>query len=72
MKSEVFYMQPATGAVFTETEAEDLFNTLSPEEWGGEKFDDAGLVRVLPNRPEYPWYNAMYGDWIAEEVADAE
>lgn len=42
-------MNPATGSVATLSEWLEDFDTLSPEEWGGETFESAGLIEVVPD-----------------------
>lgn len=42
-------MNPATGSVATLSEWLEDFASLTPEEWGGESFEDAGLIEVVPD-----------------------
>lgn len=42
-------MNPATGSVAPESEWMADFQAMTPEEWGGENFEDAGLIEVVPD-----------------------
>lgn len=42
-------MNPRTGSVAPESEWGADFQNMPPEEWGGENFEDAGLVEVVPD-----------------------
>ena len=42
-------MNPHTGSVATEEEWHEVFANSSPEEWGGENFEDADLTPVIFN-----------------------
>ena len=46
---ETMLMEPHTGAVATKSEWMEVFKSCTPEEWGGENFEDAGLVEVVPD-----------------------
>ena len=57
------FMNPATGSVAPASEWRAEFEAATPEEWGGENFEDAGLVEVVENREGTPGYDPDYGDW---------
>ncbi|WP_205224886.1 hypothetical protein [Desulfogranum marinum] len=42
-------MNPHSGSVATEEEWREKFANSSPEEWGGENFEDADLTPVIFN-----------------------
>lgn len=42
-------MNPATGSVASRDEWLADFNAMSPEEWGGDAFEAAGLIEVVPD-----------------------
>lgn len=46
---EKMLMNVHTGSVSSREEWLEVFNTCTPEEWGGENFEDAGLVEVVPD-----------------------
>jgi len=48
-KTERMLMNTATGSVASESEWMADFERMSAEEWGGEAFEDAGLVEVVKN-----------------------
>lgn len=56
-------MNPATGSVASREEWEADFKTSTPEEWGGEHFEDADLVEVIPNIEGTHGYDPKAGDW---------
>lgn len=56
-------MNPNTGSVASREEWEADFQSMTAEEWGGEKFEDAGLVEVTPNIENTPDYDPQAGDW---------
>lgn len=58
-----YFMNLATGSVDTEENWRELYEESTPEEWGGEDFEDAGLVEVRPNVKGQNGYNSAYGDW---------
>ena len=60
---EIMLMNPATGSVATESEWLDTFESMSAEEWGGEYFEDAGLIEVEENIEGMPGYDSNYGAW---------
>lgn len=45
----MYLMNPMTGSVATLAEWQEIFSTVSPEEWGGPAFEDAQLVEVTPD-----------------------
>lgn len=62
---EKMLMNPATGSVALESEWVADYESMTPEEWGGETFEDADLVEVVPNVPGEPGYDPESGDWRA-------
>ena len=42
-------MNPIDGSVAPESEWLADFQAMTPEEWGGENFDDAELIEVVPD-----------------------
>lgn len=46
---EKMLMNPETGSVAPESEWLADFESMTAEEWGGENFEDAGLVEVVPD-----------------------
>lgn len=42
-------MNPATGSVAPREEWEEDFRSMTPEEWGGDTFESANLVEVVPD-----------------------
>ena len=42
-------MNPATGSVAPESEWRSDFEDMSAEEWGGDTFESAGLIEVVPD-----------------------
>lgn len=46
---ETMLMNPTTGSVATESEWLSDFNAMTAEEWGGDTFEAAGLVEVVPD-----------------------
>ena len=53
--TETMIMNPATGIVATIEEWKADFESMTSKEWGGETFEDAGLVEVVQDEN---------GDWI--------
>jgi len=51
-KMERFFMNPHTGSIDTEENWRSDFASMTSEEWGGETFDDAGLIEVDKNGSE--------------------
>ena len=45
--TETMLMNPATGSVATIEEWKADFESMTAEEWGGQNFEDAGLVEVI-------------------------
>ena len=60
---EKMLMNPATGSVAPESEWLEDFESMSADEWGGDSFEDAGLVEVVPNMPDTPGYDEWAGEW---------
>lgn len=56
-------MNPNTGSVASYEEWENDFNTSTSEEWGGNYFEDAGLVEVVPNIKGEAGYDPEVGEW---------
>lgn len=56
-------MNPETGSVAPESEWLADFESMTAEEWGGESFDDAGLVEVVPNIEGEEGYDPECGEW---------
>lgn len=54
---------PREDKIAPESEWREIFEKSTPEEWGGENFDDAQLEEVVLNRPDQPDYDENYGDW---------
>ena len=65
--TETMLMNPATGSVATLEEWKADFADIAPEErpevWGGQKFEDGGLIEVVENVEGQPGYDPKYGDW---------
>ena len=59
----ILLMNPATGSVFPEAEWRKIYANVSPEEWGGQEFEDARMEEVVLNQPGQPGYDEGYGDW---------
>ena len=55
MEATRYFMNPATGSVSTIEEWKSDFESMTAEEWGGQNFEDAGLVEVVQDEN---------GDWI--------
>ena len=53
--TETMLMNPAAGSVATLEEWKADFESMTAEEWGGQNFEDAGLVEVVQDEN---------GDWI--------
>lgn len=51
----VFFMEPQSGVVQTEVEWRSDYARMPPEMWGGERFEDAGLVPVIWSDAENRW-----------------
>ena len=60
---EKMLMNPATGSVASESEWLAAFESMSAEEWGGEYFEDAGLIEVVANVESEDGYDPEYGAW---------
>lgn len=60
-------MNPVTGSVAPESEWRQDFADVAPEDrvdvWGGPRFEDGGLIEVIPNIQGQPGYDPNYGDW---------
>lgn len=56
-------MNPVTGNVASYEEWAHDFEVMSAEEWGGENFEDAGLVEVVRNVEGEPGYDPDAGEW---------
>lgn len=56
-------MNPMTGNVATKEEWLHDFETMSAEEWGGQAFEDAGLVEVVRNVEGETGYDPHAGEW---------
>ena len=56
-------MNPATGSVATLEEWKAGFESMTAEEWGGQNFEDGGLIEVVENVEGQPGYDPKYGDW---------
>ena len=56
-------MNPETGTVASHEEWISDFNASTPEEWGGETFEDAALLEVVENVEGQEGYDPEYGDW---------
>ena len=69
--TETMLMNPATGSVATLEEWKADFNEISPEDrpevWGGQNFEDSGLIEVVPNVEGQPGYDPNYGEWREAE-----
>lgn len=61
--TEPMLMNPHTGSVAPESEWRHDFASMSAEEWGGDNFEDADLVEVVPNRVDMPGFDPQYGEW---------
>ena len=60
-----YLMNVHTGSVYTESELWESFENSTPEEWGGESFEDGvrDFVEVVENREGELGYDENYGDW---------
>ena len=58
-----YLMNPETGTVASHEEWISDFNASTPEEWGGETFEDAALLEVVENVEGQEGYDPEYGDW---------
>ena len=58
-----YLMNPETGTVASHEEWIFDFNASTPEEWGGETFEDAALLEVVENVEGQEGYDPEYGDW---------
>lgn len=67
MSESTMYMNPATGSVATLEEWEAEFESMTAEEWGGENFEDAGLVEVVRNVEGEEGYDPEAGEWREAE-----
>ena len=50
-----YFMNPTTGSVAPESEWREDFASMTAEEWGGERFEDAGLIEVVQDEN---------GEWV--------
>lgn len=64
---EKMLMNPTTGSVAPESEWRADFESMTPEEWGGENFEDAVLVEVVPNNEGEEGYDPKYSEWREAE-----
>lgn len=64
---EKILMNPATGSVAPESEWLADFESMSAEEWGGENFEDAGLIEVVANVEGEDGYDPDAGEWREAE-----
>ena len=55
---EKMLMNPATGSVATLEEWKADFESMTAEEWGGQNFEDAGLVEVIWDEESNDWREA--------------
>lgn len=62
-----YLMNPMTGSVATLEEWQGDFVHMSSEEWGGETFEAAGLIEVVPNREGEDGYDPDAGEWRSVE-----
>lgn len=61
---DITYMAaPVSGSVETEEFWREEFSRMTPEEWGGENFEDGGAIVVVPNIPGQLGYDKTFGDW---------
>lgn len=51
-------MNPATGNVAPLEEWKSDFTSMSAEEWGGDRFEDADLVEVIWDEDSQTWIEA--------------
>lgn len=51
----IMLMNPTTGSVDTAKNWQADFENCTAEEWGGETFEDGGLIEVVKNAA---------GDWV--------
>ena len=63
----MYLMNPATGSVASLEEWQEDFEHLSADEWGGDSFEDANLIEVVPNVEGQPDYDPSYGEWRPAE-----
>ena len=63
-------MNPETGTVASHEEWISDFNASTPEEWGGETFEDAALLEVVENVEGQEGYDPEYGDWRPADDED--
>ena len=54
---------PVSGIVETEEFWREEFARMTPEEWGGENFEDGETIYVVPNIPGQEGYDETFGDW---------
>ena len=72
LAGERMLMNPATGSVNTERAWLSDFQEMSPEEWGGETFQDAGLVEVFRNIEGTPNFDPEAGEWRESDPYPSE
>lgn len=65
-----YLMNPVTGSVDTEEDWWAVFRSASPEEWGGDAFDDAELVPVIYT-DDNGWVEGSYWTEQAHDDLDA-
>lgn len=65
-----YLMNPETGTVASHEEWISDFNASTPEEWGGETFEDAALLEVVENVEGQEGYDPEYGDWRPADDED--
>ena len=65
-----YLMNPETGTVASHEEWISEFTTCTPEEWGGETFEDAALLEVVENVEGQEGYDPEYGDWRPADDED--
>lgn len=60
---EKMLMNPHTGSVAPESEWRKDFESMTAEEWGGNSFEDADLIEVVPNVEGEEGYDPECGAW---------
>lgn len=58
-----YLMEPHSGIVMPEEEWFGEYEDMDPGMWGGDEFEDAELIEVVPNIPGSGDYDEQYGDW---------
>lgn len=59
----MYLMEIHTGVVAPEEKWLADFQSMSSEEWGGNTFESAGLMAVVPNVKGADDYDENYGEW---------